>query len=299
MSASIIDHLRQSATSLEPVPTAETPVLEELPDVRAVLFDIYGTLLVSGSGDVGTLRQAAREDVFAEALASVGLKCRVAGHVGFSAFLATIERDHAEGRQRGTPFPEVEIRSVWRRTIAALRGRGDVEGPELDDDAIEQLAIAYESRVNPTWPMPHAAKVIRSLAERGYPLGIVSNAQFFTPMLFEAYFRCSLIELEMEPDLLVFSFEHLAAKPGPELFARALNALRGRGIEDSQTLYVGNDMLNDVMAASKAGLKTALFAGDKRSLRLRREDSRCDGIRPNLVLTELDQLTDCLTRPPI
>ena len=36
--------------------------------------------------------------------------------------------------------------------------------------------------------------------------------------------------------------------------------------------------------------KTALFAGDLRSLRLRTENPRCRGLKPDLVVTDLRQL---------
>ena len=38
------------------------------------------------------------------------------------------------------------------------------------------------------------------------------------------------------------------------------------------------------------GFQTALFAGDGRSLRLRTDDSRCADLKPDLVLTDLEQL---------
>ena len=51
---------------LEPIATDVVPVLPKLESVRAVLLDIYGTLFVSGSGDVGVLREAACEQALAE-----------------------------------------------------------------------------------------------------------------------------------------------------------------------------------------------------------------------------------------
>ena len=59
-------------------------------------------------------------------------------------------------------------------------------------------------------------------------------------------------------------------------------------------MYVGNDMLNDIASAAKVGLRTALFAGDARSLRWRKGDERVEGVVPDLVLTDLLQLVDCL-----
>jgi putative hydrolase of the HAD superfamily len=49
-------------------------------------------------------------------------------------------------------------------------------------------------------------------------------------------------------------------------------------------------MLNDIYPAQQLGFKTALFAGDTRSLRLRTDDSRCSNLSTDLVLTDLEQL---------
>ena len=49
-----VEIFRNLAQSLTPIPSGETPQLQKLEAVRCVLFDLYGTLLVSGSGEVGT-----------------------------------------------------------------------------------------------------------------------------------------------------------------------------------------------------------------------------------------------------
>jgi len=61
-----------------------------------------------------------------------------------------------------------------------------------------------------------------------------------------------------------------------------------------QVLYVGNDMKSDIIPAKKCGFKTALFAGDKRSLR-----TRGMGINEILknsdnIITELSQIKVCI-----
>ena len=57
---------------------------------------------------------------------------------------------------------------------------------------------------------------------------------------------------------------------------------------------MGNDMLNDILPARSVGFRTALFAGDKRSLRLRRDDPRCNNLKPDMILTDLIQLVGLL-----
>ena len=53
-------------------------------------------------------------------------------------------------------------------------------------------------------------------------------------------------------------------------------------------------MLNDILPARSAGFQTALFAGDRRSLRLRRDDPRCTNLKPDMILTDLFQFAELL-----
>jgi putative hydrolase of the HAD superfamily len=53
-------------------------------------------------------------------------------------------------------------------------------------------------------------------------------------------------------------------------------------------------MLNDIYPAKNTEFKTALFAGDSRSLRLRQEDKRCEDLLPDIVITDLIQLLEHL-----
>ncbi|MEM1063178.1 MAG: HAD family hydrolase, partial [Planctomycetota bacterium] len=157
-------------------------------------------------------------------------------------------------------------------------------------DVLARLATEYECRVNPVWPMPGCRELLRALHARRLPLGIVSNAQFFTEDLFEALLDADRPSLGFEPDLEVFSYKTEEAKPGEELYRRAADALAARGLTPAETLYVGNDMLNDVTPAAAVGFKTVLFAGDERSLRMREGDERVTGVIPDAIVTELPQL---------
>jgi putative hydrolase of the HAD superfamily len=138
--------------------------------------------------------------------------------------------------------------------------------------------------------MPGLADTLCRLKAAGFPLGIVSNAQFFTPLLFPAFLNESPAAAGFSPDLCVYSFREGEAKPSPHLFHRAAAGLAAIGIRPGETLYTGNDMLNDIWAAKEAGLRTALFAGDGRSLRLRENDPRCAELKPDFILKSLDAL---------
>ncbi len=276
--------IKKYARPLQPIPTALKPEGQLKKPVRAVLFDIYGTLFVSGSGDISI----AEENISAEEEKTKELnillnKYRLNrnGKEIISLYFSKIKGIHSELRKRGIDYPEVRIERVWKDILHFK-----------DITTAREFSIEFEAAVNPVWPMPYLLEMIRSLIKRGARLGIISNAQFFTPLIFEVFFHRGPEELGFEKELSFYSFEYQCAKPSVILFRRAAEVLDEMGIAPSNVVYVGNDMLNDIMPSKHVGFQTALFAGDKRSLRLRREDPRCNGISPDLLFTHLTDLPE-------
>lgn len=287
----LAERIRELSHPLEPQPTDAQPVLPALDGVRAVVFDVYGTLLISGSGDISLTSGASHGEAAHQALAACGLKPPADGEAVVRELRAAIARSHAAS---ASEYPEVEIRDIWRETLAMLL-------PTIDTSMvdIERLSIEYECRVNPIWPMPGLAELLAALRGAGLALGIVSNAQFFTPpalaVLAGGHADAQWDELGIPADLCVWSFAHREAKPGRFLYERAAERLAERGIQPAQTLYVGNDMRNDVAPAAAVGFRTALFAGDARSLRLREGDPLVGDCRPDAVVTDLRQILPILS----
>jgi len=248
--------------------------------VRAVLFDVYGTLFVSESGDISI----AQEGIFGKEKGRLSLLRGLFRRYGVESdensvlqrFFEEIRTVHETLRAGGVDHPEVKIDKVWMTIL----GLDNIE-------RARRFAVEYESIVNPAYPMPNCLAVIEALKDRGILLGLISNAQFFTPLLFEAFFGRTLDELGFSSALVVFSYAHGAAKPSSLLFSHAAEALKREKIEPPHALYVGNDVRNDIVPAMEAGFQTALFAGDRRSLRLRKDDSHCAGIKPDLKIIDL------------
>jgi putative hydrolase of the HAD superfamily len=273
-----------------PTPTDVQPQLARIPGVRAVIFDVYGTLLISGSGDVGSADETDHEEFIGAAIKAAGGPTGTASIPTSDQLHTQIRLTNQSNQSESCPKPEVDIVAVWR---AVVRQSGISEFAD-DTAGIVRLAAEYESRANPTWPMPGARTVLARLAEQDPALGIVSNAQVFTITLVEDLLGKPLAAAGFDLDLCVFSNRFRQAKPGPRLFDCLREGLARRGMGPNEAIYVGNDMLNDVWAASQAGLKTAWFAGDGRSCRPREDDPRCRSLRPDLVITDLLQLLDCL-----
>ncbi|OYP37975.1 HAD family hydrolase [Rhodopirellula sp. MGV] len=280
----VLDHRKPIA----PIPTEYAAKLDRLGNVKAVIFDIYGTLIISGSGDVGSADANDRGMFLAQAINAAGIDAS-------SGRVPTIEDLHQQirlsndsRRSETCTKPEVDIVEIWRATLNSC-GIGC-----FDTESLHRLAAEYESRANPTWPMPGARALLEQLRSRGLRLGIVSNAQEFTLPLIEEIAGDFGGDSVFDLSLCVFSYRYRRAKPDACLFDVLCDRLSSLGIDPGEAVYVGNDRLNDIWCASNAGLRTAWFVGDERSCRPRESDPRMLGLDQNIVLTRLDELTTCV-----
>lgn len=284
---------------IKPLITEEQPAVEKLENVKAIIFDIYGTLLVSASGDIeqaeisgNNLKTAFRNAGVAFTDAGMENDDKLTADL-LSRFVKLIHQHQERHRNNGKPFPEVDIRKVWADLIEyALTQK--ILKKETDYDPVK-LTFIFELLSNQVWPMPGMKEIIRYLNDKDYPLGIVSNAQFYTPVMMN-YFLSGKISSDeniryFDPDLTVFSYRLLKAKPDASVFEPVLNNLKKKyGIPPEEAVFVGNDMYKDIYTAGISGMKTIFFAGDKRSLRLRKEQPEVQGLKPDGVITELEQL---------
>ncbi len=276
-----IQIIKRHAVPLKPIPAGTMRAGSKKPSIRVVFFDLYGTLFISGSGDVSCSKERIDEERFGTLLKRYGI---LSNHVTIlQGYFDEIKSRHAFLRRLGVDYPEVQVEKVWMKVL----GTGSIA-------RAREFAVEFESLFNPVWPMPAARDLLRYLKGKGIKLGIISNAQFFSPLLFPALMGSSLRGFGFFEDLLLYSFKYEHAKPSPFLYCRAKLGLSRLNIAPEQALYVGNDMLNDIYPASTAGFCTALFAGDKRSLRLRRDDPQCAGVIPDITVTDLKELTEYL-----
>ena len=276
--------IRLLSKPMSPRPTGCAPLLPELSGIRAVIFDVYGTCFVSGSGDIGVSAADPKTGALVESLKEQGVEMPEdwAGPA-LAEFYALIEARHRDLKAQGTEYPEIRILDIWEQWRRET-------GVQVD---VAQLAIDVECRLNPVWPMPGLIHTLEQLQARELTLGIVSNAQVFTPCLFPALAGHTLSELGFSPGLCVWSWRLQEAKPSRRLYEILLASLAD--MAPNECLYVGNDMRNDIAPAAGAGMRTALFAGDARSLRLREGDPLVGDLRPDVVLTSLTQLPGILS----
>ena len=286
----LADIIKRSSFRLVPESTGAEPLLPKMADLRAIVFDVYGTLFISESGDISLAEQSDREDLMRQAFAHCGVGPAREDTRLVDRFHETVHAFQDKRRAQGIAWPEVEIREVWRALLDDLHAEEVIDGPPPSPARLEELAVTYECLSNRIWPMPGLRETLAAIRERGLLLGIVSNAQFYTPLLFEAFLGATVEELGFKEDCCVWSYREREGKPSTALYEKLAAALQTNSISPTQSLYVGNDVRNDILPSQRTGFKTALFAGDKRSLRLRQDDPECAAIKPDVVVTELGQL---------
>jgi len=295
----LIDILATSRVANAVSPAGVPSVLAPVLPAACVLFDVYGTLFVSASGDIGTTLGTSRTEHFSSAIEHAGVAGlqQAAPGAAEQFYFEGIESRHAASRERGIPFPEVNILDVWQEVLVRLAMEGLSVAPSAGDLAVLAMktAVWFEVAANPVAPMPGAAELIAALGESGYLLGIVSNAQFYTPLLFPALLGREMNEMGFGHELCSWSYLLGEAKPSTLPFRRVLERLdAGYGISPQRVVFVGNDMLNDIHAAQSAGCRAVLFAGDERSLRLRRGEPLCANVVPDGVTRSLGELVELL-----
>lgn len=276
--------ISQYITPLSPIPTTLRQSGNLKKKIKCMMFDIYGTLFISGSGDISIAKKKspeAYEESYELEQLLIKFKIRKTPKAVLNDLFSGIEKKHEKLRKQGIDFPEVEIDRIW---MSILKNNDPV--------MVREFAVMFELIVNPVYPMPNLKEMLSACKKSKVLLGIISNAQFYTPYLFEWLLDSNLEKLGFHPDLILFSYRSGHAKPSPFMFQSAVERLKHLNVLASSALYIGNDMLNDIYPAKKTGFNTALFAGDTRSLRLRGDVAECKNLSADLVITDLIQLLD-------
>ncbi len=295
----LLRRILELSAAMEPEPTYTPPVLRKLPGIKAVAFDFYGTMFMSGTGDALIDEPKKEEAVAFEAAFETmfpDLAEQPDANEGVQVYKQVIHDHKAAMKADGVDYPEVQITEVWRDVISRLRGSGTDGLPENpDQELLEELTIEFEMRNNPTWPMPDLRSTLEALEGKSLKLGILSNSQFYTPMIYEAHIETEPDQAYFDINLCIWSYEERLCKPSLDFHKRLKTAFDAHyGIKPEEVLFVGNDMLKDIYPAHHFGFKTALFAGDQRSLKWRKDDARVSDITPDLTITRLYQLVQCL-----
>lgn len=280
---------------------------ENLGGIRAVLWDIYGTLAGVGVGDLEAalgsperLRQALQAMIneydLAAPLGSLFPHQPPAPALA-ELFLGLIDDTRLRALAQGIEYPEIVIEDIWQSILAQLATAGyhpPYEEPRLH--TAQRWAYFFDGVFQQTYLYPGAAATLNRLRQAGIVQGIISNAQFYTPIHLRRLLRQDLGEPGLEftdiftDSLVLFSYELGYGKPNPRGFHKAIALLNRQGITREEILYIGNDMLCDVWCSLRAGIRSAFFVGDATQTFAHADDQRCRGLRPDGIFTAPDQV---------
>jgi len=275
--------IRKNSETIDIIPTEAIPKGSPKSRIEVILFDVYGTLFISGAGNVSIAKRESEQNIskLDDLLRKYNLEKTPSTLL--NEYSDEMEQSKYKLRIQGIDYPEVDIENIWK----------NVTGFE-DKRVIKRFAIEYELIVNPVCPMPHTEELLSCCKRKRIPMGIISNAQFYTPYFFSSLLGVNLEGLGFVEEFVFFSYVHGYCKPSLFLFEMAANNIEKAGMPRRNALYVGNDIFKDIYPAQKTGFQTALFAGDGRSLNVREGDERIRGVSPDLVITDLSQILEFL-----
>ncbi len=255
-------------------------------DTKAIFWDVYGTLVAAGHGDLDSLirREAELRPAFERTVRNFGLNVVPARL--HDLFLRGIQAERDARVAEGTAHPEVRIDEIWFKLLEKCQP----EKPATINFARE-VALFFERQANPKQLQSRAFEVLTALKQRGLGQGIISNAQFYTPIELSELLRDAsagairTYESVFDPQLVFFSFDLGVAKPDLSLFRCAVAALIRDDIMPDDCVFVGDSPANDVAPAKQLGFRTVLYAPER---------VLDPSSEPDLVIHNLGQLLEWL-----
>lgn len=287
-------------------PPRAKPHLKAMPEIRAVLWNVYGTLLAIPGGelwfehptqfvmDVALDKTVQEFKMWGSMSRKPGQPADYLGQM-YGKVLAE-QRTVAGGGER---FPDVLSERVWEAILKKLlqkEYRFDAGFFGALNELSQKVAYFFHASLQGTACYEGAAAALRAVQNAGLAQGLLGDGQCFTRMQLQRGVArqdaSAKLDDLLDADLCVLSCDLRGKKPSERLFKHALAALGQRGIPAGQVLHVGSRMQQDVVPARRMGMRTALFAGDRGSLQATPEQLKDQTTRPDVMLTELGQIAE-------
>jgi FMN phosphatase YigB (HAD superfamily) len=223
-----------------------------------------------------------------------------------SDYLIHVYKQVLEGQRLGPGggerHPEVGAERVWDAIIKKLLQKDykfDAGFYGSLNEFSRKVAYFFHASLQGTACYPGAAAALAHVRGAGLTQGLLADGQCFTTVQLQRGLArqdpaAKLDEL-LSDGACSLSYEIRGRKPSERLFRSALDAMRARGLEASEVLHVGSRVPQDIVVARRLGMKTALFAGDRASLQATPEQLKDAAARPDVLLTELDQITEVVS----
>lgn len=288
-----------------PVPLKSRPSIKRLPGIRAVLWDVYGTLLRTPD-DAYTLfpKPEVRLQV---ALDKTIHEFNMWNHMYrkpgppwqsmINQYCDYIDRAKMVAPKHRGDFTETNLVAIWRAIIARLFDKEFV----YDEDTLgneaqlsEKVAYFFHNCLQALEGRADAGHLMTQLREAGIQQGALADGQQFTLLQVA---RKTLnddhppLGTLLSPTLNTLSYQYGIRKPSKSLFDIAIERLDDAGIDPEDTLHVSSRLTDSLVPAKAAGMKTALLAVEKTGLEADPQFIKDPETRPDRLLTDLSQIT--------
>ncbi len=285
------------------------PLLDPLPEIRLVLWNIYGTLVRIADGELlhEVPDQLRMEVALDKTIREFNMWYSMTRKPGapweymYVIYQRIIEDMRLAATKRKGDVPEVDSARVWRKVLDKLLHKEYVYDESQYGDLnelSEKIAYFYHSSLQGHEAAPEAARTVMAVAETGLLQGVLADAQGFSVVQLLRDLRTqeptTPVAGLFRTDLLTLSFREGVRKPSMSLFAAAYRQAKTAGVDPSQVLYISSKAAGDLAVAKTVGFRTAVYAGEKLGLSLTADDLQNPETCPDRLLTSLTQVRDLL-----
>ena len=281
------------------------PHLARLPEVRAVLWNVYGTLLSLAGGELyfehpqPLIMGVALDKTLTEFKMWASMSRKPGQPADQLAQLYEQVLLEQKALAVGEKYPELSSEKVWESIIKKLFQKDYQFNANFFGSLNEfsrKVAYFFHASLQGTACYRGAAEALRHVAARGLTQGLLADGQCFTAVQLQrglaAQDEAAKLDELIAPECRWLSCDVRARKPSDRLFRAAVDALRQEGIDPREVLHVGSRVQQDLVPAKRLGMRTALFAGDRASLQATPEQLKEPMSRPDVLLTKLKQITE-------
>ncbi|MBI1832426.1 MAG: HAD family hydrolase [Planctomycetes bacterium] len=289
-----------------PRPPKARPHLVRMPEVRAVTWSIYGTLLNISTGqlvfehpdkfvmDIALDKAVQEFKMWGSMTRKPGQPSEYMGQI-YRGVLSDLRLlpSHKE------KHPEISSQRVWEEIVKKLQKKDykyDVVffGPMADYCA--KIAYFFHASLQGTACYEGAAQALEQVHHLGLKQGLIADGQCFSFVQLQRGLElqsCGIpANLLFDRSLRALSCGVGGRTPSERLFKHGLKALQALGIAPAHVMHASSRLDADLIPAKKLGMRTALFAGDKQSLQATPKQLKDHATRPDAMLTELPQIAD-------
>jgi len=249
-----------------------------LTNITAVTFDLWQTLLLDNR-ERGSARARVRLEGTQQALNSFGETYDL--EQIREAYRACYQHCRLI-REHGLDVSFQEQIEIFVSNIS------DGLGARLDLESLQEITRVYADSFLTHPPVPHtqAVAVLERIKTMGLSIGLISN----TGMTPGTTFRKFMDQHGMLDyfETLTFSDEVKLAKPNQQIYSLTLDAM---GASPSETIHVGDHVINDVVGAKRLGMKTVWITGF-----YEREDPTDPDSEPDSTVDDLGLVAGAVAR---